>query len=161
MEQFPTLPYLIPPIVKRRLHIRKIQDLAIFISFNTVHLHIYSLLIFFSVFLPILALFMLRQQKQSKPVLKSSQLEKEYRSIEAFSKPFSKMINLRLLIIDNEDIPNGLSHLSNDLRFLEWFNYGSKCLPSSFRPKELVELTLPFSHIKYLWHGVKVILFFL
>ena len=70
------------------------------------------------------------------------------------------MGNLRLLIVDNMSILNGLNHLPNDLRFLDWFGYSSKVLPSSFQPKELVELNLQFSEIKYLWEEVKVILFF-
>jgi len=70
------------------------------------------------------------------------------------------MGNLRLLIVDNMSILDGLNHLPNDLRFLDWFGYSSKVLPSSFQPKELVELNLQFSEIKYLWEGVKVILFF-
>ena len=67
------------------------------------------------------------------------------------------MCNLRLLIIDGVQIPNGLNHLSNDLRVLEWDHYSSICLPSSFQPKELFELRLQWSKIKYLWEGVKVI----
>jgi len=70
------------------------------------------------------------------------------------------MCNLRLLIIDNVHIPNGLNHLSYKLRLLEWRGYSSKCLPSKFQSKELVELKLRFSKIEYLWRGVKVIMFF-
>ena len=70
------------------------------------------------------------------------------------------MCNLRLLIVDNLSISNDLNHLPNSLRFLDWFGYSSKCLPSSFQPQELVELNLQFSEIKYLWEGVKVIFFF-
>ncbi|XP_030962657.1 probable disease resistance protein RPP1 [Quercus lobata] len=65
------------------------------------------------------------------------------------------MCNLRLLIVDNLSISNDLHHLPNSLRFLDWSGYSSKCLPSSFHPKELVELNLRFSEIKYLWKGVK------
>ena len=56
-------------------------------------------------------------------VLNSPRLEEDFRSFEDFVKPFSKMCNLRLLIIDFADIPNGINYLSNDLRFLEWFDY--------------------------------------
>ncbi|XP_065619202.1 probable WRKY transcription factor 19 [Quercus suber] len=65
------------------------------------------------------------------------------------------MRNLRLLIVDNLSISNDLNHLPNSLRFLDWFGYSSKCLPSSFQPKEIVELNLQYSEIKYLWEGVK------
>ena len=69
------------------------------------------------------------------------------------------MCNLRLLIVDNLSISNDLHHLPNSLRFLDWFGYSSKCLPSSFQPEKLVELNLQFSEIKYLWEGVKVFFF--
>ncbi|XP_050252990.1 TMV resistance protein N-like isoform X2 [Quercus robur] len=78
-----------------------------------------------------------------------------YRHIESYSEVFSRMCNLRLLIIDNVHIPNGLNHLSNELRLLEWHGYSSKCLPSRFQSKELVELKLQFSKIEYLWRGEK------
>ena len=80
-------------------------------------------------------------------------------NLEACPEAFSQMCNLRLLIIDNVHIPNGLEYLSNDLRFLEWREYSAKCLPFSFQPKELVELKMWFSKIEYLWTGIKVILF--
>ncbi|KAL0008331.1 hypothetical protein SO802_009833 [Lithocarpus litseifolius] len=65
------------------------------------------------------------------------------------------MGNLRLLIVDNMSILNGLNHLPNDPRFLDWFGYSSKVLPSNFQPRELVEHNLQFNEIKYLWEGVK------
>jgi Leucine-rich repeat (LRR) protein len=52
-------------------------------------------------------------------------------------------------------LPSGLDHVSNDLRFLQWKWYSSKCLPSGFQPQELVELNLQYSQIEYLWEGVK------
>ncbi|KAK9989638.1 hypothetical protein SO802_029877 [Lithocarpus litseifolius] len=76
-------------------------------------------------------------------------------NFETFSEAFSKMCNLRLLIIHNVHIPNGLNRVSNNLRFLQWTGYTSECLPSSFQPNELVELNLIGSKIKYLWKGVK------
>uniref|UniRef100_A0A2N9J3W9 TIR domain-containing protein n=1 Tax=Fagus sylvatica TaxID=28930 RepID=A0A2N9J3W9_FAGSY len=70
-----------------------------------------------------------------------------YWNFEACPEAFSKMCNLRYLIINDVHIPNGLNYLSNELRYLEWRGYSSKCLPSSFQPKELVELKLRFSKI--------------
>ena len=67
------------------------------------------------------------------------------------------MYNLRLLIIDGVRIANGLDYLSNNLRYLNWHGYSSKCLPSSFQPEKLAELTLQWSEIEYLWEGIKVI----
>ena len=67
------------------------------------------------------------------------------------------MYNLRLLIINGVDIPNVLDYLSNNLRYLDWKDYSSKCLPSSFQPEKLVVLALRWSKIEYLWEGIKVI----
>ena len=67
------------------------------------------------------------------------------------------MYNLRLLKIDGVHIPNGLDYLSNNLRYLDWKGYSSKCLPSSFQPEKLVVLDLQESKIEYLWEGIKVI----
>ena len=132
------------------------------ISFNTVQTRVFfSIIIFLVQFTDPLYFFSQATETIQAIVLNSPRLEEDFRSFEDFVKPFSKMCNLRLLIIDFADIPNGINYLSNDLRFLEWFDYRSKkCLPPSFRPQELGELILPFSHIKYLWDGVKVILFF-
>ncbi|XP_075648613.1 TMV resistance protein N-like [Castanea sativa] len=81
--------------------------------------------------------------------------DEAYRHIESYSEDFSMMCNLRLLIINNMHISNGLKHLSNKLKLLDWRGYSSKCLPSGFQSKELVELRLRFSKIEYLWRGVK------
>ena len=85
-----------------------------------------------------------------------SKAERANVKFEAFTKAFSKMCNLRLLIIHYEH-PN---NLKDDLSFFELFGYSPNCLPSSFQPKELVELDLWSSKIKYIWEGVKVISFF-
>ena len=73
---------------------------------------------------------------------------------------FSDMSALSLLIIDQLHIPNALNHVPNSLRHLSWSYYSLKCLPSSFQPKDLVELDLCDSKLKYLWEGAKVIWFF-
>ena len=70
------------------------------------------------------------------------------------------MSNLRLLMITKPQISNALNHVPNNVRNLSWSNYSFKCLPSSFQPKELVQLDLAFSSFEYLWEGVKVIFFF-
>ena len=81
-------------------------------------------------------------------------------SFEEFPEVFSKMSNLRLLIIDQWHIPNALNHVPNSLRHLSWNRCSLNCLPSSFQPKELVGLDLWDSKLKYLWEGAKVIWFF-
>ena len=91
--------------------------------------------------------------------------------MEEFLEVLPKMSNLRLMIIDKEDylssqgldVPNDQRHLVvlNKLRHLSWNCCPLKCLSSSSRPKELVQLDLQFSKFEYLWEGVMVILFFL
>nr|XP_023919555.1 disease resistance-like protein DSC2 isoform X1 [Quercus suber] len=65
------------------------------------------------------------------------------------------MTNLRLLIIDGLNIPNALNRVPNGLRHLSWKCCPLKRLPSSFQPKELVELDLQYSKCEYLWEGGK------
>ncbi|KAL6315920.1 hypothetical protein AAG906_013754 [Vitis piasezkii] len=43
------------------------------------------------------------------------------------------------------------------LRCLYLYGYSFKSLPNDFNPKNLVELSMPSSHIKQLWKGVKVL----
>ncbi|KAG6738694.1 hypothetical protein POTOM_058316 [Populus tomentosa] len=69
---------------------------------------------------------------------------------------FSKMSRLRLLRIRNACFDSGPEYLSNELRFLEWRNYPSKYLPSSFQPENLVEVHLCYSNLRQLRHGNKV-----
>ena len=83
------------------------------------------------------------------------------------SKAFSKMKKLRLLKINNVEpskgllrgnvqLPQGLSHLSNELRVIEWHGYPLNSLPTSFQPNKLVELRMHCSLIKQLWNGIMV-----
>ncbi|KAL4605156.1 hypothetical protein ACB092_09G009000 [Castanea dentata] len=76
-------------------------------------------------------------------------------NFEEFPEVFSKMSNLRLLIIDGLRIPNALNRVPNGLRHLSWKFCPLKCLPSSFQPKELVGLDLQHSKCEYLWEGAK------
>ncbi|XP_030937948.1 TMV resistance protein N-like isoform X2 [Quercus lobata] len=68
---------------------------------------------------------------------------------------FSKMPNLKLLIIHGVQLLHGPNHLSNNLRLLDWAWYPSKSLPPDFQPNELVELHLLHSKIEQLWKGTK------
>ncbi|XP_050253004.1 TMV resistance protein N-like isoform X2 [Quercus robur] len=75
---------------------------------------------------------------------------------EEFSVGFSKMSNLRLLIIDKESIPNVQGHLAlpNNLRYLSWRDCRFKSLASSHKRMAFVQLDLQFSKFEYLWKGV-------
>nr|XP_023885354.1 disease resistance protein RPS6-like [Quercus suber] len=79
------------------------------------------------------------------------------KSKEAYWNPesFSKMHNLKLLIIRNVQLLHEPKHLPIGLRFLEWKGYPSKSLPSNFQSNELVELYMCGSYIEQLWKGAK------
>ncbi|KAK7349287.1 hypothetical protein VNO77_06537 [Canavalia gladiata] len=49
-------------------------------------------------------------------------------------------------------LPQGLESLSNELRYLRWVYYPLTSLPSKFSAESLVELNLPYSRVKKLWH---------
>ncbi|RDX98860.1 Disease resistance protein RML1B, partial [Mucuna pruriens] len=48
--------------------------------------------------------------------------------------------------------PQGLESLPNELRYLHWTHYPLESLPSNFSAENLVELNLPNSQVKKLWH---------
>ena len=66
----------------------------------------------------------------------------------------SKMYNLKFLEVNS--INHVPTHLPDDLRILDWTDYPSKSLPSSFQLDELVQLCLHWSKIEQLWIGIKV-----
>ena len=84
-------------------------------------------------------------------------------NFEEFSEGFSKMSNLRLLIIDSLIVPNDQRHLAlpNNLRYFSWSHCPFKCLASNDKQKAFVQLDLQDSKFEYLWEGVMVILFIL
>ena len=67
------------------------------------------------------------------------------------------MSNLKFLRLN--DIGYVPLHFPDDLRILDWSNFPSKSLPSSFQLDELVQLYLIESKIEQLWIGIKVIVF--
>ncbi|XP_014622717.1 disease resistance protein RPV1 isoform X2 [Glycine max] len=81
------------------------------------------------------------------------------------SKAFRKMPNMRLLAfqspkgeferINSVYLPKGLEFLPKNLRYLGWNGYPLESLPSSFCPEKLVELSMPYSNLEKLWHGVQ------
>ncbi|CAL9017860.1 unnamed protein product [Prunus brigantina] len=66
--------------------------------------------------------------------------------------PFSNMQGLKLLKICNANFSKIVEDFSGQLRLLEWHEYPLESLPQSFQPSALVELKLPSSRIKQLWH---------
>ncbi|CAL2254889.1 unnamed protein product [Prunus armeniaca] len=76
--------------------------------------------------------------------------------IELDADPFSNMRGLKLLKICNANFSECPEYFSRQLRLLEWHEYPLESLPPSFRPSSLVELRLPNSRIKQLWHEMRL-----
>ncbi|KAJ9676215.1 hypothetical protein PVL29_024958 [Vitis rotundifolia] len=68
-----------------------------------------------------------------------------------FGDTFNNKVNCRVRFAHE------FKFCSNDLRYLYWHGYSLKSLPNDFSPKHLVELSMPYSHIKKLWKGIKVL----
>uniref|UniRef100_A0A0R0HBW7 Disease resistance protein Roq1-like winged-helix domain-containing protein n=1 Tax=Glycine max TaxID=3847 RepID=A0A0R0HBW7_SOYBN len=67
----------------------------------------------------------------------------------------SKMSHLKLLTLQFVKFSGSLNYLSDELGYLNWFEYPFDCLPPSFQPDKLVELILRCNSIKQLWEGTK------
>ncbi|KAJ6928760.1 hypothetical protein NC652_012791 [Populus alba x Populus x berolinensis] len=52
-------------------------------------------------------------------------------------------------------LPRGLHFLSSELRFLYWYNYPLKSLPSKFFPEKPFQLEMPCSQLEQLWNEGK------
>jgi Leucine-rich repeat (LRR) protein len=76
------------------------------------------------------------------------------------SKAFMKMKSLRLFINRNARFSGGPSHLSNELRLLDWPKYPLQSLPSNFHGKKLVAFRMCYSLFKELGKELKVQLLF-
>ncbi|XP_038716995.1 disease resistance protein RPV1-like isoform X2 [Tripterygium wilfordii] len=73
---------------------------------------------------------------------------------------FERMYNLRLLQITKYywhkpkvQLPQGLTSLPDELRYLRWCDYPLTYLPTGFNPVNLVVLEMHNSHLEQLWHG--------
>ncbi|KAL1222980.1 Disease resistance-like protein CSA1 [Cardamine amara subsp. amara] len=51
--------------------------------------------------------------------------------------------------------PDGLEFPLEEVRYLHWVKFPLEELPPQFRPKNLIDLRLPYSKIKRVWEGVK------
>lgn len=80
-------------------------------------------------------------------------------SIRLSASSFSKMINLKLLIIyGNAQFSGEDAFLPNELRFIDWPEFSSSYLPFDSNPKKLVRLNMPRSCMSQLGNGFKVFL---
>ncbi|RDX76722.1 TMV resistance protein N, partial [Mucuna pruriens] len=82
--------------------------------------------------------------------------EMEFRETTIKVDALSKMSHLKLLKLSNLNFSGSLNHLSNELGYLTWNNYPFECLPPSFQPNKLVQLSLVDSNIKQLWKDTMV-----
>ncbi|KAM7469097.1 hypothetical protein LguiA_007280 [Lonicera macranthoides] len=78
--------------------------------------------------------------------------KREY-TIEMGTKAFRKMAKLRLLEIHYTHIPKGPDYLPNELRWIDWDEYPSNYLPTTFEADNLVGLRLHRSGLRQLWEG--------
>lgn len=53
-------------------------------------------------------------------------------------------------------LPKGFNYLPHKLRFLRLDGYPMRCMPSKFRPENLVKLEMSGSKLERLWEGVHV-----
>ncbi|KAH0974659.1 hypothetical protein GBA52_016558 [Prunus armeniaca] len=72
-------------------------------------------------------------------------------------RSFSKMKNLKILIIHNVSLSEDGSSIPNNLRVLDWHGCPFQFFPPNFRPNGLAVLNLPYSRIKQLGEGLKVL----
>ncbi|CAL2241082.1 unnamed protein product [Prunus armeniaca] len=68
---------------------------------------------------------------------------------------FLKMKNLKIFMNYNVCLSGNIGYLPNMLRVLNWHRCPLQSFPPNFRPKGLVVLNLPCSHIKQLREGLK------
>lgn len=79
---------------------------------------------------------------------------------------FKGMRNLRFLTIYSKKytprkevrlhLPESFDYLSPRLKLLCWPKYPMRCMPSKFRPENLVKLEMPWSKLEKLWEGAPV-----
>ncbi|KAK9200147.1 hypothetical protein WN944_015343 [Citrus x changshan-huyou] len=105
------------------------------------------------IFLDVACFFKGEKRDYVSKILDSCGFEPVYLS--ASPKAFSKMTNLRLLKICGLQLPQGLEHLSNKLRLLDWHGYPWKSLPSNLQLDKTVEFKMCYSCIEELWKGIK------
>lgn len=119
----------------------------------------------------ILSLGLQASEKIEGIFLNLSHLEE---TLDFTAQAFSRMSKLRLLkVYKSKDTLRNFKDTSNKekcrvnfskdfnlrydcLRCLYLHGYSFKSLPSDFNPKNLVELSMPYSHIQQLWKGIKV-----
>ncbi|KAH9782985.1 Disease resistance-like protein DSC1 [Citrus sinensis] len=99
-----------------------------------------------------MGLEIVRQESEKEPGRRSRLWDhKEIRHILNDNKAFEA-----LDMSTKVQLPDGLDYLPKKLKYLYWRNYPLRTLPSNFKPKNLVELNLPYGHkVVQIWEGKK------
>ncbi|XP_061338269.1 TMV resistance protein N-like [Gastrolobium bilobum] len=83
---------------------------------------------------------------------------KPYEALHWDPEAFSKMCNLRLLVVlRNLHLPFGLKCLSSSLKVLVWCGYPLNALPLGVQLDKLVHLQMNNSKVKQLWNGTQYV----
>ncbi|XP_031741448.1 protein SUPPRESSOR OF npr1-1, CONSTITUTIVE 1 [Cucumis sativus] len=82
-------------------------------------------------------------------------LEEKQEEVKLEGKVFEDMRSLKILEIGNVEVSGDFTHLSKQLRLLNWQSYPSQCLPLRFESRYLFQLLLPLSQTRQLWNGQK------
>ncbi|XP_020535226.1 disease resistance protein RPV1 isoform X2 [Jatropha curcas] len=78
------------------------------------------------------------------------------RTISSFStKPFKKMVRLKLLNLNHAQLSKGYKEFPRSLVWLCWRGFASNSVPVDLCLDKLVALDMRNSKLKYLWNGIK------
>ena len=72
------------------------------------------------------------------------------------SKAFARMHQLRVLQLNYACLKGNFQCLSKRLRYLEWYGFPLKTIPSDLHMENLVAIYMPYSSLIELWKGAKV-----
>ncbi|XP_010496021.1 PREDICTED: protein VARIATION IN COMPOUND TRIGGERED ROOT growth response-like [Camelina sativa] len=81
----------------------------------------------------------------------------ENKKLDVHESAFKGMPNLRFLEINGRmelHLPESFDYLPPKLKLLCWPNFPMRCMPSSFRPENLIKLKMQESKLHKLWEGV-------
>ncbi|XP_010481472.2 PREDICTED: protein VARIATION IN COMPOUND TRIGGERED ROOT growth response-like isoform X3 [Camelina sativa] len=81
----------------------------------------------------------------------------ENKKLDVHESAFKGMPNLQFLEIDLSKelhLPESFDYLPPTLKLLCWPNFPMRCMPSSFRPENLIKIKMQESKLDKLWEGV-------
>ena len=72
------------------------------------------------------------------------------------SEAFAKMNRLRVLQLNYMGLSGSFHCPSKSLRWLQWYGFPLRSLPSDLYMENLVVIDMPHSRLKEIWKGTKV-----